>query len=355
MERFREDRLRLWRHIMAPEKRRARTFALGVDNTSISYIAHGKDDTMIVAADKLPRMFPQDAVVRVKVCGSGKQKDKTVEIKVGDAAGLRRHGIDADMVLKRVSNQELAIIEADICEFLWKQFAHAGAPGACSLHPRACRLDVHVPTVMGFSDAGVRLIPMRRFATSAGSAFRRLPKSNAKDIKDRDTAAIAVAQAMLEPLRILHALQFVHLDVKPANILMPDLDRVDGATLTDYETLMRSEDLLERVDANRDMAMYVGTMRYMSPVLSMKVPALFRAACVAAGFTPSSPEVHASRSAFDTPTVCDMHSLAMTLAELAGVHQQKSPTASPAVAKALRQILCATSAVECPDLIRGAK
>jgi hypothetical protein len=351
MESFREDRRRLWRHIMAQNTKKARTFALGFDDTSISYIAHGKDDTLIVAADKLPRMFPQDALVRVKVCGSGK-KDRTVEIKVGDAAGLKRHGIDADMVLKRVSNQELAIIEADICEFLWKQFGRAGAPGACSLHPRACRLDVHVPTVMGFSDAGVRLIPMRRFATSAGSAFRRLPKSNAKDIKDRDTAAIAVAQAMLEPLRILHALQFVHLDVKPANILMPDIDRIDGATLTDYETLMRSEDLLERVDANRDMALYVGTLRYMSPVLSMKVPSLFRAACVAAGLTPSSPEVHASRSAFDTPTVCDMHSLAMTLAELAGVHQQKSK-APPALAKAIRQVLCATSAVECPDLIRG--
>lgn len=305
---------------------------------------------MLFGADKLPKMFPKDSLVRVKVCkaggggGRGKGSGSTKEIRVSDAAALKRSGIDSDMVLKRVSNQELAIMEADICEFIWKQFARSNAMHACSLHPRACRLDVHVPSVVGHSDTGIRLVPMRRFALNVASALRRWTDKDA-----RERMAIQVAQAMLESLRIIHAMQWVHLDIKPANILLPAQDSVDGATLTDYETMDRSEVVMERIDVNRDVAIYVGTVRYMSPVLSLKVSSLFRAACVAAGLTPSHPSVHASRNAFDTPTVCDMHSLAMTLTEMAGAHtSQKQP--SPKVAKAIKKVLCAKSALDCPDL-----
>jgi hypothetical protein len=349
-----EDRVKLWRHIRAldgaspPRLHRHATHVALADGdaANISYIAHGKDNTLIFAADKLHQLFPKDALVRLKTC---RAKKDGVDIRVGDTAALERNGVDSSMVLKRVSNQELAIIEADICEFLWRQFGRARAMHACSLHPGACRLDVRMPTVMGppHSDSGVRMVPMRRFALSAASAMRRWPK----DAASRGRLAIGVAQAVLEPLRILHGLDFVHLDVKPANILLPEsADDIMGATLTDYETLLRSEDLLERVDVNRDIAIYVGTVRYMSPVLSLKASSLFRATCIAAGLSPAHPSVHAGRSAFDTPSVCDMHSLAMTLAELAGAHQNPPP---PAVARAIRRVLCARNALECPDLLKG--
>lgn len=348
-----EDRVKLWLHVTNRKKMPIHA-AFPDGAVHISYIAHGKDNTLIFAASKLHQMFPKDAIVRIKTCGKDKDKRETKEIRVGDVGALERNGVDADMVLKRVSNQELAIIEADICEFLWRKFSEARAMSACSLHPRACRLDVRVPSIAGPLDAsssssmsmesGVRMVPMRRFALSASSAMRRWPK----DAASRGRLAIAVAQSMLEPLRILHALDFVHLDIKPANILMPthgsevasDMKR---ATLTDYETILRSEDLMERIDLNRDVAIYVGTVRYMSPVLTLKVSSLFRATCVAAGLTPSSPAVHASRNSFDTPTVCDMHSLAMTLCELAGAHQRP---ASPSVSRAIRQILTAKSALQ---------
>jgi serine/threonine protein kinase len=339
-----QSRVRLWHHIKALERRSSSHHATGLKDVPISYIAHGKDNTLLFGADKLPKMFPKDSLVRVKVCGGGGRGIK--KIILSDAATLVRNGLDADMVLKQVANQELAIMEADICEFIWKQFALAKAMHACSLHPRACRIDVHVPSVVGVtghSDTGIRLVPMRRFASNVASALRRWTDKEA-----RERMAIQVARTMLESLRIIHAMQWVHLDIKPANILLPAHDGVDGATLTDYETMDRSEYVMERIDVNRDVAIYVGTVRYMSPVLSLKVSSLFRAACVAAGITPSHPSVHASRNAFDTPTVCDMHSLAMTLTEMAGAHTR---TPSPKVARAIKKVLCAKSALECPDLV----
>jgi serine/threonine protein kinase len=323
--------------------------ASAIEDTAISYIAHGKDDTLIISGDKLSRMFP-GAIVRVTTCMGARGKNtktrtKTIEISVDDYEALKRVGIDAKLAVKRVMSQELAIIESDINEYLWHQFDREGIIDSSSMHPNICKIEVRLPLLTDrFSDTGIRLIPMRRFAIPLSSAIRRWPKN---EPELRGKRAISIAKTILKSLRVIHSLGFVHLDIKPSNILMEAHEDDSRVAMTDFETLMRAEDLMERVELNREAAFYVGTVRYMSPVLLLKVSSLFRTTCAVAGISPSDPKVHASRMMFEIPTICDMHSLAMTLVEITGAHQYQT---TPEAAKVIRTILCAKSALEC-DII----
>ena len=319
-------------------------------------LTHGKDmDTIIITADKIPKIFPQKgAMLHAHACGAKAAKI----MRVSDAAALNRMGIDETMVVKFIRNEYTTWMESRINIHVWKLFKRAKKLDACSVHPVVCSINVIVPGSAPGNSVAVRpggapgnrvavdadsrapLLPMRRYETTAARYVRLKDATGEIDNQKRITK---IARDVMVTLSVLHKNDIIHLDVKPSNILVPfDYEKSNTAkcVLADYEMACNDGDLMARMIIAPNKRIAIGTPGFMSPLLTKTVSANFRHICKSVGV------VYNLKDRVTTTTVCDLHSMALTLANLAGVNRGGPTEWWPPFRDLLRQLLTASSATE---------
>lgn len=318
-----ELRIKLWNRVVMNQNTNQNRINM---HDYMVYIAHGKHDTIIFSADTLSARFGETCNVHFKKCN----QTGRCQLHRTSPAKLEANGVDSKTAIKQVKEPYLALIEADICEFIWKTFMAVKRMEVCCLHPTICRM--YVTNTSTYKQGRVNLVCMRRLDNTVGVVFKKREMNH-----DLEADLRHITLNILEALEVLHNINFVHLDVKPSNVLMSSKD----AVLADYETVVHEDDIRERIDVHFDNAIYIGTIKYTSPLLSLKVSSLFKATCKTANIAPDDPRVHMRRTLMTTPKTCDMHSLAMMLTELVNGH--KKPV-TKTISKIIHNVLCATDA-----------
>ena len=243
------------------------------------------------------------------------------------------------MAVKDVRDEQDARDEATVHAFLYGCFSRGSRMRYCILHPTVCtlRVDGHV------------LMPMRRFRSTASvlvGACGVLP-------------ALALADHVLQALRVMHENDILHLDIKPSNVLIWSTEREERFVLGDYDIVARADDVVDLIRGN---GLY-GTTGYVSPIMAgasaRTLHPRYVRCCAAVSAAaqrmhlpglPAGPEAWLDlfrrmreivltgplEAARGVVHLCDMHCLAVTLFDVLG---EQTCTASNSAARLVAELL----------------
>ena len=345
-------------HHLTSDVKKALRSPLYQENSAI--LTRGKDSTVVFPGDRIARIFPdRGATINIALCSTSHQ----TLVSISDTEAMKFHGVDRNLVLKFMKNDKLTLKEGMVNSILWGVFKSADKFDACALHPTICDFKVVLS-----SRRIVPLLPLRRFDVSANKAMSLVTNS-----ARRQKQTFRIVKDVLRTLSVMHSIGIVHLDVKPDNILIPhgyldakattakattakattakattakatttEATTTEATTtelhavLADYETCCAEEDLTdELLTAGATSKVLIGTEVYMSPILTVAVSPEFKRACAIAGITDAASIKHlASRKTMVSSKVCDMHSLALSAVNMAGLSLRRSRPSARASAAA---------------------
>lgn len=229
-------------------------------------IGRGRDGTYVITPEDVVVIFPgllSITLVPAEGMGRPARIDPLALMTLPAGEVLRR-----TMALKMVMDANEVNIESDINALIRVLFERRGLLHLTVLHPMYATLSVT------FDPSGVyatghlsqhSLLVYRRMCTSVRDLPKRLAASSPPDARAHEAVAalVRVAAATLTFLAVLHNARYLHLDVKPDNVLLQS-----DATprLADYGLVASMDLVYHRVVTLRG-EFFQGTSGYVSPLL----------------------------------------------------------------------------------------
>ena len=243
-------------------------------------LGHGKEESIVVTPDELPKLLPGTHRWCAYMCDPKKGRVTSIDcVEVRHARGTAkwRHFqtiIDpASVAIKLIRNGEPANeIYMNTLVRKWFRSNHVDRDRLTTLHPDIDRIDVFHHVGQRKNLVKTTMMVMQKRAGDMSSFMRASARAKNMDLSETRRVVINMARRVLEFLVVAHRHGYMHMDIKPKNILYHshnmdamDFCLADYGDMFDVPTVLR--ELTGSASTRDSLSLSIGTDGYMSPLL----------------------------------------------------------------------------------------